>query len=378
MLPILIVLTLLSITSLLAYIHQLHSNFHKFAAITKLQEDELKRMQRWILNHRFLEPEASIVRLPDDKMISRISNEEEESRLGELFARELEILEHLYGDMDNDELGSDHMPFSYNAYKAARGSTSCLYLTQEQIIKNKQSTTSFQDFQASVEATFKAYHEETSQRIRRLEESVCSRQVSIRQEAVDYGHKAPQEYGSRFEYVTPNSHGPRHMIRETIPLIFIRPKYAPMSRIVSDHYEDYEPFDSDSILLQPILLSVKDAVIIHELGWGRKRSNKPHPGQVPTTGYSSDWNPFHDEDIVIGSNSGFAPGASGNPGSGGSDGSPSRPNTPPSTSPVPSSSGTSSSSSSEGSKKKSDAGSTGNKDLEKGKEKDNAGLSQVQ
>lgn len=100
MLPILILLALLSITSLLAYIHQLHSNFHKFAAITKLQEDELKRMQRWILNHRFLEPESSIVRLPDDKMISKIPNDEEESRLGELFARELEILEHLYGDME--------------------------------------------------------------------------------------------------------------------------------------------------------------------------------------------------------------------------------------------------------------------------------------
>lgn len=60
------ILTLCFALNLLAEIHDIKEELKNYYQRTKLLQDEVKRMQRWILNHRYLEPGARIVRLPED------------------------------------------------------------------------------------------------------------------------------------------------------------------------------------------------------------------------------------------------------------------------------------------------------------------------
>ncbi|KAK4501768.1 hypothetical protein PRZ48_007577 [Zasmidium cellare] len=213
---------------------------------------------------------------------------------------------------------------------------------------------SFQQLQASIEATFKAYHEETSERFRRLEQVIFSERMPFRQKEDFFPHGVFQTapgHGGRFEHFDPSRYAPFSRMREPTPSVYFRPESILLSHVGGD-YEDLECFECTYVLLQPIYVSVNNGVIINELGGGRKGYSGPPPEWTHETGFERDDNYFRDDDVVIGSNSGFAAGGSGDPGRGGEDGGDSRPNTPRSNSTVESSSGSSSSSSSVGSKKK--------------------------
>lgn len=60
---------------LLGRVWQLHEDFDEHRAPVKLQGDELKRVQRWILNQR---SRGMVVPLPEDKIISKMPDIEEE------------------------------------------------------------------------------------------------------------------------------------------------------------------------------------------------------------------------------------------------------------------------------------------------------------
>lgn len=63
------VLALFFSADLLSRISQLREDFDEHRALAKLQADELKKVQRWIIN------QGAGVYLPEDKMISKIPPE---------------------------------------------------------------------------------------------------------------------------------------------------------------------------------------------------------------------------------------------------------------------------------------------------------------
>lgn len=70
-------LALFFFNELLSFVWQLKEDLDLQKENTKLQHDELERMQRWILNQRYGDPGNPVVLLPANNIISKIPPKEE-------------------------------------------------------------------------------------------------------------------------------------------------------------------------------------------------------------------------------------------------------------------------------------------------------------
>lgn len=157
--------------------------------------------------------------------------------------------------------------------------TACI-LTQRSFGSDRLAAMPFHELKLIVDATFKAYHEETSHRIRKLEAAlqyVSSEQAIHLDESrpskvpVDHGYEAAQQYAVPFESSKRRVYIPHYTTGDLASSALLHSPFAPVYEFVG-YPEDMEFCDAMHSPVRPIFLLPNSALIINDFAGGRGSS----------------------------------------------------------------------------------------------------------